>query len=214
MKIIKKALHWYLEHDKVRIAILHTIMAVSLGCSIAALSIANSDVRGDCEMEYNQFKATELAGLIFTVVGAVFALYFVILGIDASKKRDEMKCYVEDLKKELLGLEKERTNNLDTMYSHMIQISETIDDDKLREKIIYSLRQSRSRLAIQANLLPLETRKKKLSELIMFGDKTDIDDLKKLLKDPKEDDKIKDLAIGIIPLIEGRLKKENQPTHD
>lgn len=210
MKIIKRFLNWYLTHEKVRVAVLHTIMAVSLGCSIAALSIANSDVRGDCEMEYNQYKATELAGLIFTVIGAVFALYFVILGIDASKKRDEMKRYVEDLKKELLGLEKERTNNLDTVYSHMIQIVDTIKGDKTRKRITKSLQKSRARLAIQPNLLPLETRKQKISELIKLGDQSDVEALKKLLKDSKEEEEIKDYAIGIILLIETRLKEENQ----
>ena len=213
MKIFNSVRTWLSKHDWVRKAILCTIVAVSFGFSIVALIIANSDVRDGCEMEYFQSKATELAGLIFTVIGAVFALYFVILGIDASKKKDEMRQYVDELKAELIGMENDRKrielNNLDTMYSHMIQISETIEDKKKRQRIMNLLRRSRARLAVQSNILSLNIRKQRIPDLAVIGEQSDIEDLKKLLKNPEEDETIKDMAIGIILLIEERLKREN-----
>ena len=237
------------KYNRIRVAILYTIVAVSLGISIWALCIANSDVRNDCEMVYNHLKATELAGLIFTVIGAVFSFYFVIIGINANKmKKDleelekklkneqqtiidnlkneqqtiidnlknEQQTIIDDLKNEQQTIIENIGNieleHQDTMYSHLILQAKAIADEKMRTMIYNSLRLSRARLATKSKILPLELRKQRISDLVELGEQSDIEDLKRIIKDPNEDDEIKDLAIGIIPLIEEKpaANKQNQ----
>lgn len=193
------------RNNKIQVWLLFTFVAISLGISVWALIISHTDD----SLVFSPAAFSDIVSLVFTVIGAVFSFYFVIIGINAHRIKKELEEIEEKLMRDQESMIEIELEQQDTMYSHLILQAKTISSDKKDcEKIMQSLRLSRARLATKSRLLSLETRKKRIPDLVQVGEQSDIEDLKKLIKDPKENDTIKDMAIGIIPLIEERLKKE------
>lgn len=194
--------------DRVQKWILFTIVAISLGISIWALIIANSDDKVISDTE----NTIGFGGLLFTIIGVVFSLYFVIIGINAHRIKNELVKFEEELEEEqkkiINNFGKVELDHQDTMYSHLLLQAKNIANANEREKAMKSLRLSRARLATKSKLLPLERRIQRMPDLSELGVQTDIEDLKKLIKDPTEDDGIKDLAIVIVRNIEDNLKNK------
>ena len=197
------------RNNKIQVWLLFTMVAISLGISVWALIISHTDD----SLTFSPSAFSDIVSLVFTVIGAVFSFYFVIIGINAHRIKKELEEIEEKLMRDQESMIEIELEQQDTMYSHLIRQAMIISDKKIREKNINSLRLSRARLATKSRLLSLETRKKRMPDLVQLGERLDIEDLKKLIKDPKEDETIKDLAIGIIPLIEERLRKENAQPH-
>ena len=170
------------------------VLILSLGISSWALVVANSDVRGDCELVYNYAKVIEFAGLIFTVIGVVFALFFVIVGVNANKIRKELNSIdesVTDKKKQIEDdLKRIESENLHNMYGHMLDMAKYITDKKERKRKMDSLTLSRARLATQSRLLSKDKRLQRMPALDLLGNMDDITDLNKIINDSTEDKEI------------------------
>lgn len=183
----------------------YTLIGTSIGLSIWALCVANSSVWG---LEFDSDKLIALVGLFFTVMGVVFTVYFVIIGIDAHKIDKEIAETKKQIEKELKIIE---CNNLDKIYGQSINIAKTISDEKVRTRIIRSLRLENARLASQSRFLNDETRRKRLPDLIELGTVSDIDDLTRIINDPTEEeimDLAKSIKIELIEKMKERLKEE------
>lgn len=183
----------------------YTLIGVSIGLSIWALCIANSSAWG---LEFNSDKLIALVGLFFTVMGVVFTVYFVIIGIDAHKIDKEIEETRKQIEKELKIIE---CDNLDKIYGQSINIAKTISDEKVRTRIIKSLRLENARLASQSRFLNEETRRKRLPDLIDLGTESDIDDLTRIINDPTEEEIIdlaKSVKSELIEKLKERLKIE------
>lgn len=170
------------------------VLTLSLGFSIWALIIANSDDRGNCEMILNYTKVIELAGLIFTVVGVVFSLFFVIVGINANRIRKDINSIDENITEKAALIEKElkgiESDNLYNMYGHLLDMAKYINGKKERERKINSLTLARARLTTQSNLLSKDKRLQRMPALDLLGTLEDIADLDKIINSPTEDDEI------------------------
>ncbi len=148
--------------------------------------------------------------LLVTVMGVVFALYFVIISIDASKQEKELKRIGKKIERKQADIKKEietiQLDHLDKMYSHQIELAKNCitNADELK-KMQESVRHSRAKLATQSKFLSLEVRKQRITELGELGDQLDISDLKKIIEDPTENKEIKELAWGIRDIIRGRI---------
>ena len=157
------------------------IMAIlSLGLSIGAIIIANSDNRGDCEMIYDYTKVTEFVGLLVTILGVVFSLYFVIVGLKASDTEKEVAKIlkqIENIENEIIqkqsqinSVEKQANsikeqvdntikvemNQQDEMYGHLLHQAGLIENDRERTRTEDSLNLSRARLATKSKYLSKE----------------------------------------------------------
>lgn len=198
------------KNDGVPVWIIFTIVALSLGMSIFSLIIANSKANSFTQLEFDYAKLVEFTGLFFTIIGVVFALYFVIIGIDATQKKDELEKIEADVRTKQSKIEEDirklELENLDFMYSHLIAIAGTISNSRIRKNTINSLRLTRARLASQSNYcLSLETRKKRIPDLAVLGVQSDIEDLEKIITDTNEEETLRELAKGIKQQIKERL---------
>lgn len=205
------------------------IMIISLGLSIVAIIISNSDNRGDCELIYDYTKVTEFVGLLVTILGVVFSLYFIIVGLKASdveKEVSKMLGQIEKIEDEITQKQsqinsvkkqansvKEQVDNAiivemnqqDEMYGHLLHQAGLIADDRERKRTEDSLNLSRARLATKSKFLSKDIRMKRMPLLEMLGDSTDIADLERIINDLTEDKDIKELAKMMKDAIENRL---------
>lgn len=207
------------------------IAILSLGLSIGAIIIANSDNRCNCEMYYDYEKVTEFVGLLVTVLGVVFSLYFVVVGLKASDAEKEISKILEQIREiENTIIQKQsqinsvevqadsikaqidnaiivELNQQDEMYGHLLHQASLIRDDKERTKTENSLNLSRAQLATKFKYLSKDKRMQRMSPLEVLGGLTDVDDLDKIIQDPTEDKDIKNLAEVIKKEIEHRFNE-------
>ena len=193
--------------DSFKICIIITLTILSLGLSIWALIIANVD----SPLAFKDDKVITFAGLLFTIIGAVFAFYFVIIGIDANRKKEKIKELDDEIERKQSQIERFVTieiSQMDTMYGHLIEQAKTINDKKVRDAVEVSLRRDRSRLATQSTFLPKEKRLQRMSELgekinnQLLGEATDIKDLEIIIKDKNEENDIIETAKNVKKQIE------------
>ena len=152
--------------------------------------------------------------ILVTVMGVVFALYFVIISIDASKQEKELKRIEKKIAKKQTEIKKEietiQVDHLDKMYSHLIELAKEINTDaSKRKKMQESVGHSRAELATQSKFLSLEVRKQRITELGELGNQSDIADLERIIEDSTENEEIKELAWGIRDKILGRQSDVN-----
>lgn len=185
--------------DSFKICIIITLTILSLGLSIWALIIANVD----SPLSFDADKVIAFAGLLFTVIGAVFAFYFVIVGIDANRKKEKIKELDDEIERKQSQIERFVTieiSQMDAMYGHLIEQAKTINDKKLRDAFEVSLRRDRSRLATQSIFLSKEKRLQRMSELgekinnQLLGEASDLKDLELIIHDKNEDNDIVEIA--------------------
>ena len=128
------------NYKGVPVWVLYTVVFISLGISIWALIIANSEPYSFFRLEFNYTKLVELTGLMFTIIGVVFALYFVIIGIDANKKKQELTDVYNTIQKKQADIENIELNYQDKMYSYLIGIiKNTITNSNASKQILDSL---------------------------------------------------------------------------
>lgn len=184
-----------------------TLTLLSLGMSIGALIIANVD----SPLAFKEDKVITFAGLLFTIIGAVFAFYFVIVGIDANGKKDKIKELDDEIERKQSQIErisKMDINQMDIMYGHLINQAKTINDKKVRDVVEISLRRDRARLATQSTFLPKEKRLQRMSELgekinnQLLGEASDIKDLEIIINDKNENNDIVETAKNVKKKIE------------
>lgn len=194
------------NYKGVPVWVLFTVVFISLGVSIWALIIANSEPYSFFGLEFNYTKLVELTGLMFTVIGTVFALYFVIIGIDANKKKNELTDIFNTIQKKQADIENIELNYQDKMYSYLVgTIKSTITNNNASKHILDSLYLSKARLATQYKYLSVEIRLEGIRRLADLGEASDVEDLKKIINDPTENEEIIELAKGIKTEIERRL---------
>lgn len=200
------------KYSGVPVWIVLTIVTVSLGLSVWALIIANSNVKDDCELIYDYAKVIEFAGLSFTIIGVVFALYFVIIGINANRIKERIDIIDKTVSEKKDQVEKElkkiECDNLDAIYGHLICQAETISVKKTRKRIINTLHLDRARLATRSIFLSEQKRLQRMPDLVQLGDKSDIEDLEKIINDPTEVKTIVELAKVIKEEISKRLSDD------
>lgn len=196
------------NYKGVPVWVLFTVVFISLGISIWALIIANSKPYSFFRSEFNYTKLVELIGLMFTIIGVVFALYFVIIGIDANKKKQELAEVYNTIQKKQADIENIELNYQDKMYSYLIGIiKSTISNSNASKHILDSLYLSKARLATQYKYLSVEIRLEGIRRLADLGEFSDIKDLKKIIIDPTENEEIIELATSVITEIENRLNR-------
>ena len=78
------------KYDGVPVWIIFTVTGLSLGISVLSLIMANSKPFSFFQLEFDYTKLVELTGLIFSVIGVVFTVYFVIIGINAKEIEKEI----------------------------------------------------------------------------------------------------------------------------
>ncbi len=194
------------NYKGVPVWVLYTVVFISLGISIWALIIANSEPYSFFRLEFNYTKLVELTGLMFTIIGVVFALYFVIIGIDANKKKQELTDVYNTIQKKQADIENIELNYQDKMYSYLIGIiKNTITNSNASKQILDSLYLSKARLATQYKYLSVDIRLEGIRRLADLGEFSDIKDLKKIINDPTENEEIIELATSIKTVIENRL---------
>lgn len=170
-------------------------LIISIGLSIWALIIANANFDG---LVFDFGKVTDFVGLLFSVAGVVFTIFFVIVGVDAiriKKQLDSLINEVEEKKAQIdRYIKKLECDNLDNMYGQILSIASTIESKKERKRIIESLTRSRARLATQSIFLDTKTRIQRIPTLQFMGELSDIDELTKIINDPYEDEEIVKVA--------------------
>ena len=186
------------------------MVLLSLGMSIWALIIANVD----SPLAFKEDKVITFAGLLFTIIGAVFAFYFVIVGIDANRKKEKIKELDDEIDRKQFQIEKFgkiEIDQMDTMYGHLIEQAKTINDKRVRDVVEVSLRRDRARLATQSTFLSKEKRLQRMSELgekinnQLLGEASDIKDLEIIINDKNEDNDIVETAKNVKRQIEDEL---------
>lgn len=184
-------------------------LILSLGLSIWALIIANVNLSG---LVFDSEKVLDFAGLLFTIVGVVFTLFFVVVGIDAFKIKREMECHVKEIEEKKAQidsyLKKIECDNLDEMYGQIYNLTQSVTKKNVRKSLIRSVEHSRARLAAESVYLKKETRKRRIPTLVEFGDLSDIDRLSKLINDPYEEKDVIELAKEIREQLLKRLQSD------
>lgn len=175
------------KYGGVPVWIIFTTVGLSLGFSIWALIMANAKPFSFFQFEFNYTKLVELTGLIFSVLGVVLTVYFVIIGINATRIEKELSYKKDQIEKELKKIE---CDNLDEIYGQIIRLTETVSKEKKRKSILNSINLSRARLATQSRFLSKEKRLQRMLALDMLGNIDDIVDLVKIINDPTEDKEI------------------------
>jgi len=187
-------------------------IVLSIGISIWALVTAKANQSIDIE------KIDDFFGLLFSVIGVVFTLFFVVIGIKATNIDKEISKRQEQIEKldDEIKIKKEQIESIITVemeqqeeiYSHLINLSQTIKDDELRKKSINLLHRSQARLAMNSQLLPTEDRLVKIVFLDEHGDESDITNLDKIITNPTEDKRMKESAAMRKQAIEKRINKK------
>lgn len=170
-------------------------LIISIGLSIWALIIANANFDG---LVFDFGKVTDFVGLLFSVAGVVFTIFFVIVGVDAIRIKKQLDSLINEVEEKKAQIDRYikrlECDNLDDMYGQILSIAATITSSKERKRIINSLTLSRARLATQSIFLDKETRIQRIPTLQSMGELSDIDELSKLINDPYEDKDIVELA--------------------
>ena len=96
----------------------------------------------------------------------------------------------------------------DTMYGHLIAQTKFIEKTEDRKKSMRSLRLSRARLASQSSFLSKNKRLQRIPDLVHVGERSDLDDLSKLINDPYEEKVVIELAKEIRELLLKRLQSD------
>ncbi len=195
------------KYGGVPVWIIFTIVGLSLGISIWALSMAYSRMKADCDMVFDPSTATEVISLFITVIGVVLTVYFVIIGINATRIEKEIEETKKQIEKDLKTIE---CDNLDVIYGQLIRLTETVSNPKKRKSILDSINLSRARLATQYRFLSKERRLQRMSVLDMLGGMSDIVDLIKIINDITEDTDVIESAKIRKEEIEKRLGKMKQ----
>ena len=115
--------------DKKVIAVL-IFGLLSLGVSIWALVIAHANYSG---LVFDFGKMGDLVGLLITVTGVIFTLYFVIIGIDASdksKKIEKTKVEVDAIAKAVAQQQNTVNNNITLMNEKLSRADNEISSKK------------------------------------------------------------------------------------
>lgn len=210
------------KYDGVPVWIIFTVTGLSLGISVLSLIMANSKPFSFFQLEFDYTKLVELTGLIFSVIGVVFTVYFVIIGINAkeiekeiSKRKEQIEKLDKEIKKKQFQIEsvKKQTENAikvemdqqDEMYGHLLEQAKNNSDTNKRKRTIDALNLSRARLATKSRFLSKNKRLQRMSALDILGDTTDITDLVKIINDSTEDKEIIESAKMRKEEIEKRL---------
>lgn len=192
------------KYDGVPVWIIFTAVGFSIGISIWALIMANSEPYSFFRYEFNYTKLVELSGLMFSVIGVIFTVYFVVIGINAkeiekkiSKRQEQIEkldkeikneqSQIKSVKKQIENVIESEMNQQDEMYGHLLDQAKNISDANKRKRTIDSLNLSRARLATRSKFLSKNKRLQRMPLLDMLGDSTDIADLVRIINDPSED---------------------------
>lgn len=210
MRIFKNKKSVKVDYNGVPVYVVYVVAGASMVISIISLAFSIRVIRGCGEVRFDYTKLVELSGLIFSVIGVVFALFFVIIGLDANKKKNEFDEIERDIKSKKLSMEnlsKTGVNHQDEMYSRLLSVVQnTVTDQRIRKSLMDDLYLSQARLATQSKSLDKDKRIKGIQRILDFGCEADIYDLRMIESDPFEDIEIKDKASTIRKKLEDKLR--------
>lgn len=196
-------------HRGVLIWVILTVVFVSLCLSIIAVVIANSDVRGDCEIVYDYTKLLELTGIVFSIVGVVWTVYFVIAGINVINIQRNIQSESEKIsrfKTETESFLVDFTEDLYSIYQSLFiivndlgqSIPASASRNKNIEKTKKDLQLIKARLGVKLKYLPNDERIEDIKYLFEKGTDSDRDFLNRIVEDPFEKKQIIDYITLII----------------
>lgn len=118
-----------------------SLSVLALGIATWAIVLVNSEYDNEA-LDFSYDKLGTLIGIYVSVVGIVFSLYFVVIGLDVKNQKKEIDSSFENLKKEISKREEEfivLKNNTERLNSSIEQKSSELNKEIDNARTILTL---------------------------------------------------------------------------